>query len=66
MATIPEESRVNVFLRLPLIIAGSVLQPRRTNFGYCNSESTHPAPSPSPTIERELSIIRTTDYMIHH
>ena len=66
MGTIPEGSRVNIFLTLPLIIAGSVLQRRRTNFDYCNSESTHPAPGPSPTIERELSIIRTTDYMIHH
>lgn len=66
MATIPEGSRVNAFLTLPLIIAGSVLQTRRTNFDYYNSESTHPAPSPSPTIERELRLIHTTDYMIHH
>jgi hypothetical protein len=29
MATIPEGSRVNIFLTLPLIIAGSVLQTRR-------------------------------------
>ncbi|KAJ5814175.1 uncharacterized protein N7503_000925 [Penicillium pulvis] len=67
IATIPETSRVNSFLTLPLLIAGSALQCQRittdTEGLYAEFEAVS---STSRTIESELILSFTADYMIQH
>jgi hypothetical protein len=66
MATIPEDSRINAFLTLPLIIAGSVLQPCRTASDYHNSETIYSAPDLVSTIDQEIRLTNMTDCIIDH
>jgi hypothetical protein len=68
IATIPEESRVNLFLTIPLLIVGSALQRDQILTGSTGwSEKTEPVSCGSiRTIESDLIALSTTDYMIQH
>jgi hypothetical protein len=68
IATIPEGSRVNAFLTLPMLAAGSALQPDRRNKNkYDSNLGPRPAtPSSAPTIECELMLSYTAEYMIQN